>query len=394
MVWWKFIKERYQMSEWEIVEEITGNASIKVVGVGGGGGNAVQHMVDVGIEGANFISVNTDKQALDKNGAGTKLVLGMEITDGLGAGANPQVGREAALEDRDKLREMLKGTDMVFVTAGMGGGTGTGAAPIVAQVAKELGILTVAVVTKPFELEGSKRMKIAQEGIKELIEEVDSLITIPNQKLLEVLGEDCSMLEAFKQANDVLAGAVRGISDIIIKPGLINVDFADVKTVMSEKGTAMMGTGTASGPDRARIAAEHAVASKLLEDISLQDAKGVLVNITAGPELSLGEIKAVGDCISDFASEEAIIVTGTVLDDTRGNDLIVTVIATGLSSSLQTISKPSGQVNMLNDRKPLPLSDAARKMLENPPKVEKIKEKSKDEEDYLDIPSFVRTQLD
>lgn len=382
------------MSEWEIVEEITGNASIKVVGVGGGGGNAVQHMVDVGIEGANFISVNTDKQALDKNGAGTKLVLGMEITDGLGAGANPQVGREAALEDRDKLREMLKGTDMVFVTAGMGGGTGTGAAPIVAQVAKELGILTVAVVTKPFELEGSKRMKIAQEGIKELIEEVDSLITIPNQKLLEVLGEDCSMLEAFKQANDVLAGAVRGISDIIIKPGLINVDFADVKTVMSEKGTAMMGTGTASGPDRASMAAEHAVASKLLEDISLQDAKGVLVNITAGPELSLGEIKAVGDCISDFASEEAIIVTGTVLDDTRGNDLIVTVIATGLSSSLQTISKPSGQVNMLNDRKPLPLSDAARKMLENPPKVEKIKEKSKDEEDYLDIPSFVRTQLD
>jgi cell division protein FtsZ len=394
MVWRKSIKERYQMSEWEIVEESTGNASIKVVGVGGGGGNAVQHMVDVGIEGANFISVNTDKQALDKNGAGTKLVLGMEITDGLGAGANPQVGREAALEDRDKLREMLKGTDMVFVTAGMGGGTGTGAAPIVAQVAKELGILTVAVVTKPFELEGSKRMKIAQEGIKELIEEVDSLITIPNQKLLEVLGEDCSMLEAFKQANDVLAGAVRGISDIIIKPGLINVDFADVKTVMSEKGTAMMGTGTASGPDRARIAAEHAVASKLLEDISLQDAKGVLVNITAGPELSLGEIKAVGDCISDFASEEAIIVTGTVLDDTRGNDLIVTVIATGLSSSLQTISKPSRQVNMLNERKPLPLSDAARKMLENPPKVEKIEEKNKDEEDYLDIPSFVRTQLD
>ena len=382
------------MSEWEIVEESTGNASIKVVGVGGGGGNAVQHMVDVGIEGANFISVNTDKQALDKNGAGTKLVLGMEITNGLGAGANPQVGREAALEDRDKLREMLKGTDMVFVTAGMGGGTGTGAAPIVAQVAKELGILTVAVVTKPFELEGSKRMKIAQEGIKELIEEVDSLITIPNQKLLEVLGEDCSMLEAFKQANDVLAGAVRGISDIIIKPGLINVDFADVKTVMSEKGTAMMGTGTASGPDRARIAAEHAVASKLLEDISLQDAKGVLVNITAGPELSLGEIKAVGDCISDFASEEAIIVTGTVLDDTKGNDLIVTVIATGLSSSLQTISKPSRQVNMLNERKPLPLSDAARKMLENPPKVEKIEEKNKDEEDYLDIPSFVRTQLD
>ncbi|HIE49581.1 MAG TPA: cell division protein FtsZ [Gammaproteobacteria bacterium] len=382
------------MSEWEIVEETTGNASIKVVGVGGGGGNAVQHMVDIGIEGANFISVNTDKQALDKNGAGTKLVLGMEITDGLGAGADPQVGREAALEDRDKLREMLKGTDMVFVTAGMGGGTGTGAAPIVAQVAKELGILTVAVITKPFELEGSKRMKIAQEGIKELIEEVDSLITIPNQKLLEVLGEDCSMLEAFKQANDVLAGAVRGISDIIIKPGLINVDFADVKTVMSEKGTAMMGTGTASGQDRARIAAEHAVASKLLEDISLQDAKGVLVNITAGPDLSLGEVKAVGECIEDFASEDAIIVTGAVLDDSRGSDLVVTVIATGLSSSLQTISRSSSQVNMLNERKPLPLSDAARQMLENPPKVEKIEKNTKDEDDYLDIPSFIRTQLD
>jgi cell division protein FtsZ len=383
------------MSEWEIVEEISGNASIKVVGVGGGGGNAVQHMVDVGIEGADFISVNTDKQALDKNDAGTKLVLGMDITDGLGAGANPQVGREAALEDRDKLRDMLKGTDIVFVTAGMGGGTGTGAAPIVAQVAKELGILTVAVVTKPFELEGSKRMKIAQEGIKELIEEVDSLITIPNQKLLEVLGEDCSMLEAFKQANDVLAGAVRGISDIIIKPGLINVDFADVKTVMSEKGTAMMGTGTASGPDRARIAAEQAVASKLLEDISLQDAKGVLVNITAGPELSLGEIKAVGDCIEEFASDEAIIVNGTVLDENKGNDLVVTVIATGLSSSLQSIPQASRQASILSERKPLPLSDAARKMLENPPEViNKISKEEILDDDYLDIPSFVRKQLD
>ena len=383
------------MSEWEIVEEISGNASIKVVGVGGGGGNAVQHMVDVGIEGADFISVNTDKQALDKNDAGTKLVLGMDITNGLGAGANPQVGREAALEDRDKLRDMLKGTNMVFVTAGMGGGTGTGAAPIVAQVAKELGILTVAVVTKPFELEGSKRMKIAQEGIKELIEEVDSLITIPNQKLLEELGEDCSMLEAFKQANDVLAGAVRGISDIIIKPGFINVDFADVKTVMSEKGTAMMGTGSASGPDRARIAAEQAVASKLLEDISLQDAKGVLVNITAGPELSLGEIKAVGDCISDFASDEAIIVTGTVLDENKGNDLVVTVIATGLSSSLQSIPQASRQASILSERKPLPLSDAARKMLENPPEViNKISKEEILDDDYLDIPSFVRKQLD
>ena len=389
------------MSEWEIVEEINkeemkGNASIRVIGVGGGGGNAVQHMVDGGIEGAEFISVNTDKQALDKNGAGTKLVLGKEITNGLGAGAKPEIGREAALEDRDRLREMLKGTDMVFITAGMGGGTGTGAAPIIAQVSKELGILTVAVVTKPFELEGTKRMKIAKEGISELVDEVDSLITIPNQKLLEVLGEDCTMLEAFKQANDVLGGAVRGISDIIVRPGLMNVDFADVKTVMSEKGTAMMGTGSATGPDRARIAAEHAVSSKLLEDISLKDAKGVLVNITAGHDLSLGEIKAVGDCIEGFASEEAIIVTGTVLDEDANNDLTVTVIATGLNSSLQSVATGNNQrAESINVRKPLPLSDAAQQLLENPPSVEKAVTKDPEkEDDYLDIPSFVRTQLD
>ena len=389
------------MSECEIVEEINkeemkGNASIRVIGVGGGGGNAVQHMVDGGIEGAEFISVNTDKQALDKNGAGTKLVLGKEITNGLGAGAKPEIGREAALEDRDKLREMLKGTDMVFITAGMGGGTGTGAAPIIAQVSKELGILTVAVVTKPFELEGTKRMKIAKEGISELVDEVDSLITIPNQKLLEVLGEDCTMLEAFKQANDVLGGAVRGISDIIVRPGLMNVDFADVKTVMSEKGTAMMGTGSATGPDRARIAAEHAVSSKLLEDISLKDAKGVLVNITAGHDLSLGEIKAVGDCIEGFASEEAIIVTGTVLDEDANNDLTVTVIATGLNSSLQSVATGNNQrAESINVRKPLPLSDAAQQLLENPPSVEKAVTKDPEkEDDYLDIPSFVRTQLD
>ena len=383
------------MSEWEIVEENKGNAVIKVIGVGGGGGNAVQHMVEGKIKGAEFISINTDKQALDKNSAPNKLILGMSITHGLGAGADPDVGREAALEDRDRLKEMLKGSDMVFITAGMGGGTGTGAAPIVAQVAKELDILTVAVVTKPFELEGSKRMKIAKEGIKELVEEVDSLITIPNQKLLEVLGEDCAMIEAFKEANDVLAGAVRGISDIIMCPGLINVDFADVRTVMSERGTAMMGTGVGSGPERARIAAEKAVESKLLEDISLKDAKGVLVNITAGTEITLGEIKAVGDCIEKFADRDAIIVTGAVIDETVGNDLIVTVIATGLGSS-PSVKKPldiSGvKVKEGIERSPLPLSDAARKLLENPPSIEKIAEKK--EEEFLDIPSFVRTQLD
>ena len=383
------------MSEWEIVEENKGNAVIKVIGVGGGGGNAVQHMVEGKINGAEFISINTDKQALDKNSAPTKLILGMSITNGLGAGANPDIGREAALEDRDRLKEMLKGSDMVFITAGMGGGTGTGAAPIVAQVAKELDILTVAVVTKPFELEGSKRMKIAKEGIKELVEEVDSLITIPNQKLLEVLGEDCAMIEAFKEANDVLAGAVRGISDIIMCPGLINVDFADVRTVMSERGTAMMGTGIGSGPERARIASEKAVESKLLEDISLKDAKGVLVNITAGTEITLGEISAVGNCIEKFAERDAIIVTGAVIDETVGNDLIVTVIATGLGSS-PSVKKPldiSGvKVKEGIERSPLPLSDAARKLLENPPSIEKIAEKK--EEEFLDIPSFVRTQLD
>jgi len=389
------------MSEWEIVEENKDNAVIKVIGVGGGGGNAVQHMVEAKINGAEFISINTDKQALDKNSAPNKFILGINITDGLGAGANPEIGREAALEDRDRLRELLKGADMVFITAGMGGGTGTGAAPIVAQVAKELDILTVAVVTKPFELEGSKRMKIAKEGIKELIEEVDSLITIPNQKLLEVLGEDCTMIEAFKEANEVLAGAVRGISDIIMCPGLINVDFADVKTVMSERGTAMMGTGIGSGPDRARIAAEKAVDSKLLEDISLKDAKGVLVNITAGTEITLGEIRVVGDCIEKFADEDAIIVTGAVIDEVVGNDLKVTVIATGLSSSLSS-TKPidisSVKVNKdRTERTPLPLSDAARQLLENPPLSEKVsdnKEKEKQEKEFLDIPSFVRSQLD
>nr|MCS5543418.1 cell division protein FtsZ [SAR86 cluster bacterium] len=350
---------------------------------------------------ADFICVNTDKQALDKLGATTKLILGKNITDGLGAGADPKVGREAALEDRDRVRELLKDSDMVFVTAGMGGGTGTGAAPIVAQVAKEIGALTVAVVTKPFEIEGSKRMDIAKEGINELVEEVDSLITIPNQKLLEVLGQDCSVLEGFKQANDVLAGAVRGISDIIIQPGLINVDFADVRTVMSEKGTAMMGTGIGSGPDRARLAAEQAVASKLLEDISLQDAKGVLVNITAGPDITLGEIQAVGDSIKNFAAEGAIIVSGNVIDEKVGNELIVTVIATGLGASSSVIRREvNKKVSSLEEKKTLPLSPAAREYLENPPKVrEKVEKQSKEAkqikgDDYLDIPSFVRTQLD
>ena len=362
------------MSKWEIVEETKGAAVIKVLGVGGAGGNAVDHMLQGGIDGAHFICANTDRQALDKIQGSTKLILGENITQGLGAGSLPEKGREAALEDRDRIRELIKGADMVFITAGMGGGTGTGAAPIFAQVAKELNVLTVAVVTKPFELEGEKRMEIAKAGVKELVEEVDSLITIPNQKLLDVLGQDCSMLDAFKQANDVLSGAVRGISDIIMQPGMINVDFADVRTVMSEKGTAMMGTGTGSGPDRARQASEQAVSSKLLEDISLQDAKGVLVNITSGPDITLGELEAVQESIKNFASNDAIIVCGNVIDDKASNDLIVTVIATGLGASRKSHSPINKKITSLNDKKSLPLSTASREYLENPPKVSSEKQ--------------------
>ena len=388
------------MSNWKIVDDNKKNAVIKVLGIGGGGGNAVEHMVKAGIEGAEFICLNTDKQALDELGAQTKLVLGMDITCGLGSGAKPEIGREAALEDRDRIRELIKGADMVFITAGMGGGTGTGAAPIVAQVAKELNTLVVAVITKPFEIEGSKRMEIAEEGIKELIGEVDSLITIPNQKLLEVLGQDYPIVEAFKDANEVLSGAVRGISDIIMRPGLINVDFADVRTVMSEKGTAMMGTGISSGPDRARLAAEQAVASKLLEDISLQDAKGVLVNITSGPDLTQGEFQTVGDCIEKFADKTATIVTGTVVVESIDKDLIVTVIATGLGSFKNISNSRIQSLESLKDSKSLPLSQAAieinREILEKAPfESKEYEDQQKEvEEEYLDIPSFIRTQLD
>jgi cell division protein FtsZ len=286
-------------------------------------------MIDQKIEGADFISINTDKQALDNIPSSQKLILGENITNGMGAGADPEIGRLAALEDRDRLKELIKGADMVFIASGMGGGTGTGASPIVAQVAKELGALTVAIVTKPFSLEGKRKMSLAQEGINQMVEEVDSLITIPNQKLLEVLGKGCTMVDGFKAANDVLAGAVRGISDIIIKPGMINVDFADVKTVMSEKGTAMMGTGSASGPNRAIDAAEQAMGSKLLEDIDLKDAKGILLNITAGENLTIEEFETVGNCVQEYASEEAIIVPGTVIDEASGDTLTVTVVATG-----------------------------------------------------------------
>jgi cell division protein FtsZ len=306
------------------------SAVIKVIGVGGGGGNAVAHMLTSGIEGVEFMCVNTDAQALKHAKVKTALQIGSNITKGLGAGADPEVGRQAAMEDRDRIVELIKGCDMLFITAGMGGGTGTGGAPIVAQVAKELGILTVAVVTRPFEMEGGKRSNVADHGIAELAKYCDSLITIPNQKLLTVLGAQTTLLDAFKSANQVLQGAVQGIAELITRPGLINVDFADVRTVMSETGMAMMGTGTASGEGRARAAAEAAVSSPLLEDINLSGAHGILVNVTAGMDLSIGEFQEVGQIVKEFASEDATVVVGTVIDPELSNLVRVTVVATGL----------------------------------------------------------------
>ncbi len=314
----------------ELMDAYSQSAVIKVIGVGGGGGNAVAHMVTSGIEGVEFMCVNTDSQALKHAKVKTALQIGTNITKGLGAGADPEVGRQAAMEDRDRIVELVEGCDMLFITAGMGGGTGTGGAPVVAQVAKELGILTVAVVTKPFEMEGSKRSYMADHGIAELGKYCDSLITIPNQKLLTVLGPQTTLLDAFKSANQVLQGAVQGIAELITRPGLINVDFADVRTVMAETGMAMMGSGAASGEGRARAAAEAAVSSPLLEDINLAGAHGILVNVTAGMDLSIGEFQEVGQIVKQFASEDATVVVGTVIDPELTNQVRVTVVATGL----------------------------------------------------------------
>ncbi len=319
----------------EVMDAYSQNAVIKVIGVGGGGGNAVTHMVTSGIEGVEFLCVNTDAQALKHSKVKTSLQIGSDITKGLGAGANPDVGRAAALEDRERLIEMIEGSDMLFITAGMGGGTGTGAAPVVAQLAKELGILTVAVVTRPFEMEGNKRARAADNGIAELSKYVDSLITIPNQKLLTVLGGTTTLLDAFKAANQVLQGAVQGIAELITRPGLINVDFADVRTVMSETGMAMMGSGSGTGEGRARVAAEAAVSSPLLEHVDLADAHGILVNVTAGMDMSIGEFQEVGNIVKEFASDDATVVVGTVIDPEMKDELRVTVVATGLNRSAQ-----------------------------------------------------------
>ncbi|MGL6607448.1 cell division protein FtsZ [Aeromonas hydrophila] len=381
----------------EFMDSHTDEAVIKVIGVGGGGGNAVEHMVRQNIEGVEFITVNTDAQALRNSSANTTLQIGGGITKGLGAGANPEVGRDAAMEDREALRELLTGSDMVFIAAGMGGGTGTGAAPIVAEVAREMGILTVAVVTKPFSFEGKKRMGFAAHGIEELSKNVDSLITIPNDKLLKVLGRGISLLDAFKAANDVLLGAVQGIAELITRPGLINVDFADVRTVMREMGTAMMGTGSASGDDRAEEAAEKAISSPLLEDVDLAGARGILVNITAGMDMTIEEFETVGNAVKAFASENATVVVGTVIDPEMHDELRVTVVATGIGAERKpdiTLVK-NNMVQERPARQPL-ISEAlqSRVMEESPAKVVNAEPQARREPDYLDIPAFLRKQAD
>src|ERR1700755_224969 len=328
----------------ELMDAYSQSAVIKVIGVGGGGGNAVAHMVTAGIDGVEFMCINTDSQALKHAKVKTALQIGCNITKGLGAGADPEVGRQAAMEDRDRIVELVEGCDMLFITAGMGGGTGTGAAPVVAQVAKELGILTVAVVTRPFEMEGNKRSRVADQGMLELGKYCDSLITIPNQKLLTVLGSSTTLLDAFKAANTVLQGAVQGIAELITRPGLINVDFADVRTVMSETGMAMMGSGSAAGEDAAREAAEAAVSSPLLEDINLAGAQGILVNVTAGMDLSIGEFQEVGNVVKQFASDDATVVVGTVIDPELSNTVRATVVGTGLGKPVAVARPASHQV--------------------------------------------------
>ena len=383
----------------EPMMEMSDDAVIKVVGVGGGGGNAVEHMVRESIEGVEFISVNTDAQALRKTSVGNVIQIGGDITKGLGAGANPQVGRDAALEDRDRIKDSLTGADMVFIAAGMGGGTGTGAAPVIAEVAKELGILTVAVVTKPFSFEGKKRLAFAEQGIDELSKHVDSLITIPNEKLLKVLGRGVTLLEAFASANDVLKNAVQGIAELITNPGLINVDFADVKTVMSEMGTAMMGTGVASGEDRAEEAAEQAIACPLLEDIDLSGARGILVNITAGPDFAIDEYETVGNAVRAFSSENATVVVGTVIDMEMQDELRVTVVATGIGTDKPDISLVKGdtahttsavsqtQSNRASVGASAGMSSGAAMA------ATKVDEEESGLE-YIDIPTFLRKQAD
>lgn len=385
----------------ELMDTNGESAVIKVIGVGGGGSNAVQHMLSANIEGVDFICANTDAQALQTSSVGTTLQLGASITKGLGAGADPEIGRKAALEDSERIREALDGADMVFITAGMGGGTGTGGTPVVAQIAREMGILTVAVVTKPFPFEGKKRMEIAMRGIQELSQRVDSLITIPNEKLLVVLGKGASLLDAFKAANDVLLNAVQGIAELITRPGLINVDFADVRTVMREMGMAMMGTGRATGDGRAREAAAAAIASPLLENVNLAGAKGLLVNVTAGMDISIGEFEEVGNTIKELASEDATVVVGAVIDPEMQNELRVTIVATGIGQlsrpAVETATPPS--VKLVQKAGPsVSSADYVRPEQRVVGGRQKgpgeAGERTEGDLDYLDIPAFLRRQAD
>jgi cell division protein FtsZ len=397
----------------ELMDSYSQRAVIKVIGVGGGGGNAVQHMLSAEIDGVEFICANTDAQVLKNSPVKTTLQLGADITKGLGAGANPDIGKRAAMDDRDRIGDVLEGSDMIFITAGMGGGTGTGAAPVVAQIAKEMGILTVAVVTRPFPFEGKKRAAIADQGIKDLAQYVDSLITIPNEKLLSVLGRDISLLDAFKAANDVLLGAVQGIAELITCPGLINVDFADVRTVMSEMGMAMMGSGSARGQDRARIAAEAAISSPLLEDINLSGAKGILVNVTSGLDLKMGEFEEVGNTVKAFASDNATVVVGTVIDPNMEDEIRVTVVATGISCETRQKEEPTPVVQQtpaIVSAAPTPVSNNAPsarrseddidfRRMDRPTVIRNREERvlpdlSDGNTDYLDIPAFLRRQAD
>ncbi len=384
--------------KFELMDAYGQNAVIKVIGVGGGGGNAVNNMIESSIEGVDFICANTDAQALKNISSRTVIQLGNDLTKGLGAGADPEIGRQAALDDRERIQEVIEGADMVFLTAGMGGGTGTGAAPVIAAIARELGILTVAVVTRPFSFEGNKRRAIADKGIEELTQYVDSLITIPNEKLLPVLGRDVSLLNAFNKANDILLGAVQGIAELITRPGLINVDFADVRTVMSEMGMAMMGTGVATGENRAREAAEKAIASELLDDINLQGARGILVNITGGLDLAIGEFNEVGNAVKEFASEDAIVVVGTVIDPDLQDEIRVTVVATGLVSEfskqeagIRLVQKNKhGEVDYDQLDKPTVIRRKRVEARVNPA----VDAKADMNLDYLDIPAFLRRQAD
>ena len=373
----------------ELMDSVAQDAVIKVIGVGGGGGNAVQHMVSSGISGVDFICANTDAQALSKLGDAKSLQIGCNITKGLGAGATPDVGQQAALEDRELIQEAIEHSDMLFITAGMGGGTGTGAAPVVAQLARDMGILVVGVVTKPFAFEGSSRMKIAMSGIKELTQHVDSLITIPNDKLLDVYGRDFDLMNAFKGANDVLCGAVQGITELITNPGVINVDFADVRTVMSQMGMGMMGSGRSAGDNRATEAAQAAVASPLLEDVNLAGAKGILVNVT-GANMTLGEFQDIGDVISSFASDDATVVMGTAIDEMLDDQIRVTVVATGLGHPYVQQAPPSKPKLVKSDGEP------DYRELDKPAVIRRneIPVPGEYDEELLDIPAFLRRQAD